>query len=89
MYAPAISDAIDFSDTTSSVRGVDNEIMSSSMSSPVLSGDGKPIMVSKTSEKKLKTNQERVGFVVIDVMNEDVHAPYLLINFIHSSIYPA
>ena len=89
MYAPAISDAIDFSDTTSSVRGVDNEIMSSSMSSPVLSGDGKPIMVSKTSEKKLKTNQERVGFVVIDVMNEYVHAPYLLINFIHSSIYPA
>jgi hypothetical protein len=57
--APAISDAIDFSDTTSSVRRVDNEIMSSAMSSSVLPGDGKPIMVSKTSEKKTKNKSKK------------------------------
>ena len=56
--APAISDAIDFSDTTSSVRSADNE-MSSSMPFSVLSGDGKSIMMSKISEKKTKNKSRK------------------------------
>lgn len=55
--APAISEAVDFSDTTS-VRRVDDE-MSSSMPVSALSGNRKSIMVPKTSEKKTKKKSEK------------------------------